>query len=329
MASRAARYLIWSFAGIAVVASLITIGLWNWHAKVLQAPGPHSSDIFVVVGFGDGHATIRRHLKSAGVITELFHYDLAKFLAGDSYLPKAGEYLIPARASLSVTLALIHQGKSHQRRLTIVEGMTVAQIVGLLDDVSTLTGEVKSTPDEGSLLPETYFFTYGTSRQALVDRMQQKREMELIEAWLERSADLPLKTPHEAVILASIVELETGDSADRREVAGVFVNRLRSGMRLQSDPTVLYGVDGNNPRSIRKSDLKRRTAWNTYVIKGLPQTAICNPSRESIEAVLHPAKTKNMYFVSDGEGGLLFAKTLDAHNKNVQLFRQRQVAAPQ
>ena len=207
--------------------------------------------------------------------------------------------------------------------------MTVAQIVGLLGDVSTLTGEVKSTPDEGSLLPETYFFTYGTSRQALLDRMQQKREMELIEAWLERSADLPLKTPQEAVILASIVELETGDSADRREVAGVFVNRLRSGMRLQSDPTVLYGVDSNNSRSIRKSDLKRRTAWNTYVIKGLPQTAICNPSRESIEAVLHPAKTKNMYFVSDGEGGLLFAKTLDAHNKNVQLFRQRQVAAPQ
>ncbi len=329
MASRAVRYLIWSFAGIAVVAGLITIGLWSWHAKVLQSPGPHSNDVFVVVGFGDGHTTIRQHLKRAGVITELFHYDLAKFLAGDSYLPKAGEYLIPARASLGVTLALIHQGKSYQRRLTIVEGMTVAQIVGLLNDLSTLTGEVKSTPDEGSLLPETYFFTYGTSRQALLDRMQQKREMELIEAWLERSADLPLKTPQEAVILASIVELETGDSADRREVAGVFVNRLRSGMRLQSDPTVLYGVDSNNSRSIRKSDLKRRTAWNTYVIKGLPQTAICNPSRESIEAVLHPAKTKNMYFVSDGKGGLLFAKTLDAHNKNVQLFRQRQVAAPQ
>ncbi|MEK9611674.1 MAG: endolytic transglycosylase MltG [Alphaproteobacteria bacterium] len=329
MASRAVRYLIRSVVGVVVVAGLATIGLWSWHAKVLQAPGPHSNDVFVVVESGDGHATIRWHLKRAGVITELFHYDLAKFLAGDSYLPKAGEYLIPAGASLADTLALIHQGKSHQRRLTIIEGMTVAQIVGLLDDVSTLTGEIKATPDEGSLLPETYFFTYGTSRQALLDRMQQKREMELIEAWLDRSADLPLKTPQEAVILASIVELETGDSADRREVAGVFVNRLRTGMRLQSDPTVLYGVDDNTSRPIRKSDLKRRTAWNTYVIKGLPQTAICNPSRESIEAVLQPAKTKNMYFVSDGEGGLLFAKTLDAHNKNVRLFRKRQAAAVQ
>ena len=329
MASRAVRYLIRSVVGFVVVAGLATIVLWSWHAKVLQAPGPHTNDVFVVVESGDGHATIRWHLKRAGVITELFHYDLAKFLAGDSYLPKAGEYLIPSGASLADTLALIHQGKSYQRRLTIIEGMTVAQIVGLLDDVSTLTGQITATPDEGSLLPETYFFTYGTSRQALLDRMQQKREMELIEAWLDRSADLPLKTPQEALVLASIVELETGDSADRREVAGIFVNRLRSGMRLQSDPTVLYGVDGNNSRSIRKSDLKRRTAWNTYVIKGLPQTAICNPSRESIEAVLHPAKTKNMYFVSDGEGWLLFAKTLDAHNKNVQLFRQQQVAAPQ
>ncbi len=329
MASRAVRYLIFSVAGVLVVAGLTTIGLWSWHAKVFQAPGPHSNDVFVVVEPGDGHATIRWHLKRAGVITELFHYNLAKFLAGDNYLPKAGEYLIPAGASLAVTLELIHQGKSHQRRLTIIEGMTVAQIIGLLNDVSTLTGEIKTTPDEGSLLPETYFFTYGTSRQALLDRMQQKREMELIEAWLDRSANLPLKTPQEAVILASIVELETADSADRREVAGIFINRLRAGMRLQSDPTVLYGVDGDTSRSIRKSDLKRRTAWNTYVIKGLPQTAICNPSRASIEAVLQPEKTKNMYFVSDGEGGLLFSKTLDAHNKNVRLFRKRQAAAAQ
>ena len=329
MASRAVRYLIRSVVGAVVIAGLATIGLWSWHTKVLQAPGPHSSNVFVVVESGDGHATIRWHLKRAGVITELFHYDFAKFLAGDSYLPKAGEYLVPAGASLADTLALIHHGKSHQRRLTIIEGMTVAEVIGLLDDLSNLTGEIKTVPDEGSLLPETYFFTYGTSRQALLDRMQQQREMELIEAWVDRSADLPLRTPQEAVILASIVELETGDSEDRREVAGVFVNRLRSGMRLQSDPTVLYGVDGNPSRPIHKSDLKRQTAWNTYFIKGLPQTAICNPSRDSIEAVLRPAKTPNMYFVSDGKGGLLFAKTLDAHNKNVRLFRKRQAAIAQ
>ena len=151
--------------------------------------------------------------------------------------------------------------------------------------------------------------------------------MELIEAWLERSADLPLKTPQEALILASIVELETGDSAIALRWLG-FLSIGYAPACLQSDPTVLYGVDGNNSRSIRKSDLKRRTAWNTYVIRGLPQTAICNPSQVNRGCVA-PCKAKNMYFVSDGEGGLLFAKTLDAHNKNVQLFRQRQVAAPQ
>ncbi len=329
MASRAVRYLIRSGVGAVIIAGIATIGLWNWHTKVLQAPGPHDTNVFIIIEPGDGHTTIRSLLKRAGVITDLFHYDVAKFLAGSDYLPKAGEYLIPAKATIAGTLELIHQGKSYQRRLTIIEGMTVAEVIGLLNDLSTLVGEITSAPEEGSLLPETYFFTHGTSRQSLLDRMQQKREMELIEAWLDRSTDLPLRTPQEALILASIVELETGDSTERREVAGVFVNRLRSGMRLQSDPTVLYGVDDNLTRTIRKSDLNRRTAWNTYVIRGLPKTAICNPSRESIEAVLQPLKTANMYFVSDGEGGLLFAKTLDAHNKNVRLFRERRAAATQ
>ena len=326
MASRAVRYLIRSVLGGVIIAGIATIGLWSLHTTVFQAPGKHNSNVFIIIEPGDGHATIRSNLKRAGVITNLFYYDVAKFLAGSSYLPKAGEYMIPAKATIASTLELIHQGKSHQRRLTIIEGMTVAEVIGLLNDLSNLVGEITVAPDEGSLLPETYFFTHGTSRQALIDRMQQKREMELVEAWLDRSANLPLRTPQEALILASIVELETSDSMDRREVAGVFFNRLRRGMRLQSDPTVLYGVEGNLSRTIRKSDLKRRSAWNTYVIRGLPKTPVCNPSRESIEAVLQPSKTANMYFVSDGEGGLLFAKTLDAHNKNVRLFRKRQAA---
>ena len=135
---------------------------------------------------------------------------------------------------------------------------------------------------------------------------------------------MPYKAPGDALILASIIELETADSEDRREVAGVFVNRLRRGMRLQSDPTVLYGVDGGEGREIRRSDLKRKTDWNTYVIKGLPKTPICNPSQESIDAALRPAETKNLYFVSDGKGGLRFARTLDEHNRNVRLYRKAQ-----
>ena len=180
------------------------------------------------------------------------------------------------------------------------------------------------TLDEGSLLPETYFYTHGTSRDAMLTRMQEKRELALAEAWIYRAPDLPYKTPGDALILASIIELETGDSADRLEVSGVFVNRLKRGMRLQSDPTVLYGVEGGTNRSIRRSDLKRKTEWNTYVIKGLPKTPICNPSLESINAALAPASTKNLYFVSDGKGGLRFARTLDEHNRNVRLFRQAQ-----
>ena len=154
--------------------------------------------------------------------------------------------------------------------------------------------------------------------------MQETREISLIEAWTNRDSDLPFKTREEALILASIVELETGDSADRREVAGVFVNRLKRGMRLQSDPTVLYGVEDDEKRTIRRSDLKRETPYNTYVIKGLPPTPICNPSQDSVDAVLKPAKTKNLYFVSDGKGGLRFARTLDDHNKNVRLYRKAQ-----
>ena len=148
--------------------------------------------------------------------------------------------------------------------------------------------------------------------------------MLLLDAWVGRDKNLPFKTREEALILASIVELETADSADRREVAGVFVNRLRRSIRLQSDPTVLYGVSGGERRVIRRSDLRRETEWNTYVIRGLPKTPICNPSRDSIDAVMHPAKTENLYFVSDGYGGLRFAEELDQHNKNVRLFRKFQ-----
>jgi len=198
-----------------------------------------------------------------------------------------------------------------------------------INSAEGLNSVILRPPDEGSIFPDTYYYTKGMDRRELLARMQAKMDITLAQIWAERQDNLPYKSPRELLIMASIIEKETGRAAERGLVSGVFVNRLRKNMRLQSDPTVLYGVDDNTSRPIRKSDLKRRTAWNTYVIKGLPQTAICNPSRESIEAVLQPAKTKNMYFVSDGEGGLLFAKTLDAHNKNVRLFRKRQAAAVQ
>ena len=331
MLRTAARYIIRSVVLLGLLAGVVA-GAWiAVDRMIVNAPGPHSETVLISVSPGDGHATIRWTLRRGGVIKELYHYDAARIMAGRSFVPKEGEFKIPPGASIAEVMKIIHAGRSHQRRLTIIEGMTASEVIAQIAGDENFTGEISVDVAEGSILPETYFYTRGTTRDAMITRMQEKREMLLLDAWVERQEDLPFKTRQEAVILASIVELETGDSADRREVAGVFVNRLRRGMRLQSDPTVLYGVDGDPGRVIRRSDLKRETEWNTYVIKGLPKTPICNPSRDSLDAVLHPADTKNLYFVSDGYGGLRFAKKLDEHNRNVRLFRkvQRETGARQ
>jgi UPF0755 protein len=320
----AARFLLRTVALFGLFVSAIA-GVWfALDRLIVSADGPHQETVLIRVAPGDGHATIRWTLKRGGVIRELFHYDAARILAGTSFVPKEGEFEIPAGVSLRQVMAIIHAGRSHQRRLTIIEGRTSAEIRRIIADNDHFNGDITLDTKEGSLLPETYFFTHGTSRDAMLSRMQEKLDMTLAEAWADRAPDLPYRTPGEALILASIIELETADSEDRREVAGVFVNRLRRGMRLQSDPTVLYGVDGGDGREIRRSDLKRKTDWNTYVIKGLPKTPICNPSQESIDAALRPAVTKNLYFVSDGKGGLRFARTLDEHNRNVRLYRNAQ-----
>ena len=331
MLRTAARYIIRSVVLLGLLAGVVG-GAWiAVDRMIVNAPGPHSETVLISVSPGDGHATIRWTLRRGGVIRELYHYDAARIMAGRSFVPKEGEFKIPPGASIAEVMKIIHVGRSYQRRLTIIEGMTASEVIAQIADDENFTGEISIEVAEGSILPETYFYTRGTTRDAMITRMQEKREMLLLDAWVERQEDLPFKTREEAVILASIVELETGDSEDRREVAGVFVNRLRRGMRLQSDPTVLYGVDGDPGRIIRRSDLKRETEWNTYVIKGLPKTPICNPSRDSLDAVLHPADTKNLYFVSDGYGGLRFAKKLDEHNRNVRLFRkvQRETGARQ
>jgi len=324
MLHAAARYMIRSAVLLGLLAAVIG-GAWLAVDRlIIKADGPHDGPVLVRIAPGDGHATIRWELKRAGVIRDLYHYDAARILAGSSFVPKEGEFEIPPRASLKAVMGIIHAGRSHQRRITVIEGLRSEEIIRLVAGNSNFSGEVTVDVPEGSILPETYFYTHGTRRDAIIARMQETREMALIEAWTGRDDDLPFENRGEALILASIVELETGDSADRREVAGVFVNRLKRGMRLQSDPTVLYGVEDGEGRAIRRSDLKRETPFNTYVIKGLPPTPICNPSQESVEAVLKPAKTKNLYFVSDGKGGLRFARTLDDHNKNVRLYRKAQ-----
>jgi len=324
MLRSAVRYMIRSVVLLGFLAGAFGGSWFAVDRLIIKADGPHDSDVLVRIAAGDGHTAIRWHLKRAGVIRELYHYDAARIMAGPSFVPKQGEFEIPAAASLETVLAIIHAGRSYQRRITIIEGARADSIVDQIATTEYFSGDVSLDVPEGSLLPETYFYTYGTSRDSMLARMQEAREMALLDAWVARDKDLPFATRQEALILASIVELETGSGEDRREVAGVFVNRLKRGMRLQSDPTVLYGIDGAEGRAIRASDLKRATPWNTYVIKGLPPTPICNPSRDSIDAVLMPAKTKNLYFVSDGQGGLRFARTLDEHNRNVRLYRKAQ-----
>ena len=324
MLRSAARLMIRTVGLLSLLTAFVAGGWFAIDRMIVQADGPHQDSVLIQISPGDGHATIRWALKRAGVIRDLYHYDAARIMAGTSFVPKEGEFEIPPQASLAVIMDIIHAGRSHQRRLTVIEGMTSAEIRTALLENQNFTGEITVTLEEGSLLPETYFYTRGTSRDAMLTRIQEKRELALAEAWIDRAPNLPYQTPRDALILASIIELETADSAERLEVAGVFVNRLKRGMRLQSDPTVLYGVEGGANRPIRRSDLKRRTEWNTYVIKGLPKTPICNPSLESINAALAPAQTRNLYFVSDGAGGLRFARTLDEHNRNVRLFREAQ-----
>ena len=329
MLAKAARFIARS-AFISVLLGLIlSASVVVWHDSMMNVAGPHQDDVLVVIAPGSGHNTLRHVLNRAGVLHQIYHYDVARILAGESFSPKAGEFLLPAKTNLNGILSIIDKGDNHQRRLTIVEGVRSADVLKLITAMPNLSGSVKSMPDEGSLLPETYFYTHATSRQALINRMQESQELALAEEWSERAKDLPYDDPYDALIVASIIEKEASTSEDRRLVAAVFVNRLKKGMRLQSDPTVLYEASESptKPPQITKTDLKTKTPWNTYVIHGLPRTPICNPGQESIIAALHPAKSDYMYFVSDGKGGLRFAETLVAHNRNVRLFRQYKAAA--
>jgi len=307
------------FFGVLAVSAVAAS--WLWVSAMLGQPGPHTDDGIVIITAGSGHTAIRWKLQRAGVLHHMYHYDAARMLARNNFIPKAGEFLLPAGASLREIMAILHKGKSLQRRLTILEGQTSAEIVASLRAMPALTGTVDRVIEEGSLYPDTYFYTYATARVDLILRMQKKMQITLAEAWVSRHANLPYRTRYEALIMASIIEKEAATAADRLLVAAVLVNRMRRGMRLQSDPTVRYGIDVETDEPINKADLQRKTPWNTYVITGLPKTPICNPGLESIEAALHPADSDFLYFVSDGFGGLRFAKTLDVHNKNVRLFR--------
>jgi UPF0755 protein len=304
-----------------VIGGIVAVQL----LRQLDAPGPLTAPTTVIVEKGTGTRAIAGELEQGGVISHDWQLLLALRLSGDARPLQAGEYAFPAAVSVRAALIQMQDGDTVRHRFTVVEGSTVGEILAALQDEPLLAGDIGERPAEGSLQPDTYFFSRLDDRAALLKRMEKAQATYLAEAWQKRDEGLPLKTPEEALTLASIVEKETGVASERPMVASVFVNRLRKGMRLQSDPTVIYALTGGESRldrSLTRADLMTANPYNTYANGGLPPGPIANPGREAIDAVMHPAQEDYLYFVADGSGGHAFARTLAEHNKNVNVWRK-------
>ena len=296
--------------------------------SVFYAPGPAArggaEHTIVTLPSGAGVGAIAATLKSAGVIRSTDMFKAAATLTGADRKLRAGEYEVPSRASLRSVLVLLVEGRVVRHYVTLPEGWSSAQAVDILDRQPLLTGTVEATPEEGTLWPETYEISRGETRASVLARMRVARDRNLDSLWAARGPSTVVRTKEEAVILASIVEKETAVAAERPRVAAVFTNRLRAGMRLESDPTIVYGITQGRPlgRGIRRSELERETPWNTYRIDGLPPTPIANPGAEALAAVLNPPASDELFFVADGTGGHAFARTYDEHLANVARWRE-------
>jgi UPF0755 protein len=326
--SRSARHPL-VVIGNAVISAFVLVALAAGIAlffgkQRFEAAGPLPADRVVNIPRGSGMRDIADILSREGVIDQpwLFIGGVLVLKAREDL--KAGEYEFKARSSMRDVVATIVEGKVVAHQVSIPEGLTSEQIVARLLQDDVLAGDIKQIPREGSLLPDTYNFARGITREQMVQRMQQAEQHLLHEIWEHRAPDLPLKTPDQLVVLASLVEKETGKPEERTRVAAVFVNRLKQRMRLQSDPTIIYGLVGGKGtlgRPIMKSEIEQPTPYNTYIIDGLPPGPIANPGRASLEAAANPARTRELYFVADGTGGHAFAETYEQHQKNVTRLR--------
>lgn len=315
------------------ICFLLVAAVSVWLRQSFDAPGPLPEVASVVIPKGEGALEIAERLEKGRIIGDrrvfMLQYYVARLYSGaggaDRYSLKAGEYEFEKQASVRQVLDTIISGRGILQKLTVPEGLTSRQIVERLRAEPGLSGDIADIPPEGSLLPDTYKFSRGASRQEIVDRMRGEHAKLLASLWQSRDTTVPLRTPEEAVVLASIVEKETGRGDERPKVAAVFVNRLRKGMRLQSDPTIIYGiVGGQGPlgRPISRSDIDTKTPYNTYHIDALPPGPICNPGRAAIAATLSPPSTSDLFFVADGTGGHTFTSTLKDHNAAVQVWRK-------
>ena len=311
-----------------LVTAGVLLALLYFIKVQFDRPGPLTTSTVVVIPKGEGVSGIAERLDRDEVIADrgMFMTSIIYFmyLRGTGTL-KAGEYEFRKHASMRQVLDTLVEGKSIDHKISFAEGLTSQQMIERLRANPDLEGTIAEVPAEGTLLPDTYRFQTGDTRLDILERMQAGQQKFLAKMWDKRDPDIVVQTPEQAVILASIVEKETGRADERPRIASVFENRLRKNMRLQSDPTIIYGLVGGKgvlDHPIQQEELERETAYNTYKITGLPPTPIANPGRAAIEAVLKPAKTKDLYFVADGSGGHAFAPSLEEHNKNVVRWRQ-------
>jgi UPF0755 protein len=310
---------------IVLVLMLGAGGAYFYGRKKLEAPGPLQEDKIVIIPTRAGMTDIADILQREGVIdNNRWAFIGSVFALKARSGLKPGEYQFQKNASLHDVIGTMVDGKVVQHSVTIPEGLTSEQIVARLSDNDIFAGTVHEIPREGTLLPETYKFPRGTTRDQVIARMQQAQKRVVAEIWEHRSPDIPVKTPEQLVTLASIVEKETGKADERSRVAAVYVNRLRQKMKLQSDPTIIYGLVGGKGtlgRPIKRSEIMQPSPYNTYVVDGLPPGPIANPGRASLEAAANPARTRDLFFVADGTGGHTFTETYDQHQKNVAKLR--------
>ncbi|WP_195909388.1 endolytic transglycosylase MltG [Rhizobium tubonense] len=312
---------------VVFVFALAIVGFY-YAISTYQAPGPLTTNTNFIVRGGAGLAEISTRLEANNIISDarIFRYLTATHLREGDTL-KAGEYEIKAGASMNDIMELMKSGKSILYSVSMPEGLTVRQMFNKLQADPILEGDLPSAlPTEGTLRPDTYKFSRGTKRSEIVEQMAGAQQKLVDQIWEKRDPDLPISSKQDFVILASIVEKETGLADERAHVASVFLNRLNKNMRLQSDPTIIYGLFGGDgkptDRPIFQSDLKKETPYNTYIIRGLPPTPIANPGKDALEAVANPWKSQDLYFVADGSGGHVFAATLEEHNANVKRWRK-------
>jgi UPF0755 protein len=324
------------FLLVLVILVVIGAGVVEWGNAAWDVPGvPALSGKETVILIPPHSRThdIAQMLEHKGVMKFGLLFELDLRLRGLTGKIKAGEYAIPSEASMAAIAAILVEGKSIQHKLTAAEGLTSDMIWKLVKGDSVLEGDAGPAPEEGSLLPETYLFTRGETRAHMLAQMAKAQEKFVGEKWASRAQGLPLRSLREAVILASIVEKETSLPEERRHIAAVFINRLKVGMKLQTDPTIIYGLTRGYPlgRGIRQSEIESATPYNTYVIAGLPPGPICNPGKDSIAAVLNPEQSDDLFFVATGQGGHVFASTISAQARNVAAYRafERQQQAPE